>query len=147
MDRRSDSAGAKPVAATTGPAAVDVRRAVGPAAWCALEVLPATPADGGEPWIVNSLMRDVAVRLGVAPNTVQPFLAALRDAGLIAVIKGRGCAGRYGASPHRLTIDASVLGRQTREPLIASSPRPAPQSRVASKPAVARGQQLVLQPS
>ena len=148
MARRPDPNGAKPVAVTVGPAAVDVRRAVGPGAWCALEVLAATPADdGGEPWIVHSSVRDVAVRLGVAPNTAQRALAVLRDAGLVTVIQGRASAGRFGASAYRLTVDMSVLTRQPREPLTPTCSMLAPQPRPASKPAAVCGQQLALLPS
>ena len=135
------------VAVTVGAAAADVRRAVGPTAWCALEVLAATPADDGELWIVRSSVRDVAARLGVAPNTAQRALAVLREAGLVTAIQGREHGGRFGATAYRLTVDPSVLCRQTREPLVASSPMLAPQPRVAAKPAVDLGQQLVLLPS
>jgi hypothetical protein len=147
MDRQPDVAGGAPVAVTIGAAAGVVRRAVGPTAWCALEVLAATPADDGELWVVRSSVRDVAARLGVAPNTAQRALGVLRDAGLITVIQGRACAGRFGVGAYRLTVDPSVLGRPTREPLTASSPTFAPRPRLASKPAVARGQQLALLPS
>lgn len=132
---------------TIGPAAVDVRRAVGLTAWCALEVLAATPADDGDPWMVRSSVRDVALRLGVAPNTAQRALAVLRDGGLIVAIQGRVNGGRFGSGVYRLTVDTSVLTRQTREPLISSGPTRVPQPRVASKPAVAHGQQLTLLPS
>src|SRR5215207_8678714 len=143
MDRRADPTGARPVAVTIGPAAVDVRRAVGPTAWCAIELLAATPADDGEPWIVWSSVRDVAVRLGVAPNTAQRGLAALRAAGLIVVVQVRESAGRFGASGYRLTVDPDLLHRQTRESLFTSHPTIASQPRVASKPAAPRGEQLV----
>ena len=87
MDRRPDPTAATPVAVTIGPAAGDVRRAIGLTAWCALELLATAPAQNDEPWIVHSSVRDIAVRLGVAPNTAQRALAALRDVGLISAIK------------------------------------------------------------
>jgi DNA-binding transcriptional ArsR family regulator len=147
MDRRPEATGAAPVAVTVGAAAADVRRAVGPAAWCALEVLAATPVESGETWAAESSVRDVAARLGVAPNTAQRAISALRDAGLITVIQGRAFGGRFGPSVYRLTVETNVLRRETREPLTASSPRLAPQPRVESKAAVDRGQQLALLPS
>jgi hypothetical protein len=147
MDRPTDPTAAGPVVVTIGPAAGDVRRAIGLTAWCALELLAATPAENGEPWVVHSSVRDVAERLGVAPNTAQRALAALRDVGLISAIQGRERAGRFASSAYRLTIDTSVLTRLTREPLMLSTPTRFTQPRVASTPHVIRGQQLSLLPS
>ncbi len=138
---------AAPVAVTIGTAAGDIRRAVGPSAWCALEVLAATPVDDGELWVVRSSVRAVAARLSVASNTAQRALAVLRGAGLITAIQDREHGGRFGGIAYRLTVDPSVLCRQTHEPLVASIPRLASQPRLAASPAVARGQQLVLLPS
>jgi hypothetical protein len=136
-----------PLAVTIGAEAVEVRHAVGLTAWCALEVLAARPADDGEPWVVHSSVRDVAVRLGIAPNTAERASVALRDAGLVTAIQGRESAGRFGPTVYRLTVHASVLSRQTREPLTVSTPTPAPLPRVGSKPVVDGGQQLALLPS
>ena len=101
-----------PVAVTVGPAAADVRRAVGPTAWCALEVLAATPADDGERWVVRSSVRDVAARLGVAPNTAQRALGVLREAGLITAVQA--AAARRSVRRDRLPVDRrpDVLGRR-----------------------------------
>jgi hypothetical protein len=71
----------------------------------------------------------------------------LRDIGLIAAVQGRARTGRFGACAYQLTVDPSVLVRQTIEPVTASTPTPAPQPRVTSKPAPFLGQQLVLLPS
>jgi DNA-binding transcriptional ArsR family regulator len=100
MDRRPDAAAVVgvPVAVMVGREAGDVRRAIGPTAWCALEVLATTPADDGELWVVRSSVRDVAARLGVAPNTAQRALAVLRDAGLVTVIQDREHGGRFGGT-------------------------------------------------
>jgi hypothetical protein len=132
---------------TVGAAAADVRRIVGLTARCALEVLAATPADDGEPWVVESSVRDVAALVGVAPNTAQRALAVLRRAGLIDAVQRRGFAGRFGVSAYQLTVDPNVICRQTSESITASGPMTAFHRRVASKPAVALGQQLVLLPS
>ena len=103
MDRQPDVTDAVPVAVTIGAAAADVRRAVGLTAWCALEVLAATPAESGEPWAVGSSVRDVAARLGVAPNTAQRAIGVLRDARLVTVIQGRAFAGRVRSE--RVSVD------------------------------------------
>ena len=144
MDRRPDAAADAPVAVTVGAAAGDVRLAVGPLAWCALEVLAAVPAVDGERWVVWSSVRDVAARLGVAPNTAQRALGVLRDAGLVTAIQDREHGGRFGGTTYRLTVDESVLCRQTCEPLIASRPMVALQPCSPAKPVVAVGEQLVL---
>jgi hypothetical protein len=147
MDRQLDATGASPVAVTVGAAAGGVRREVGLTAWCALEVLAATPAVDGDLWVVGSSVRDAATRLGIATNTAQRALGVLRGAGLITVIQGRAFAGRFAASAYRLTVDTKVLRRELPDPLTARSSRLAAQPRVASKPAADRGQQLALLPS
>jgi DNA-binding transcriptional ArsR family regulator len=98
-------------------------------------------------WIVQGSVRGVAARLGVAPNTAQRALAALRKAGLINAMQERERGGRFGGTVYRLTVDQSVLVRHTRHALGVNTPMIAPQPRVASKPVVALGQQLVLLPS
>ena len=147
MDRRSDPSGANPVAVTIGPGAAHVRRAVGATAWCALEVLCTTPAEVGGPWIVRSSVRDVAARLGIATNTAQRGLAALRNAGVIAAVQSRDCSGRFASGAYRLTVDANVLSRPTRESHDASNPTHSSRSHVAAKPTADRSQQLQLLPS
>jgi DNA-binding transcriptional ArsR family regulator len=147
MDRRPDVTRAAAVAVSIGAAAADVRRAVGPTAWCALEVLAATAADDGELWIVRSSVRDIAAHLGVAPNTAQRALGVLRGSGLVAATQDREHGGRFGATAYRLTVDPSVLGRQTTEPRAARPPILDAQLCVAAKPVVALGEQLVLLPS
>jgi hypothetical protein len=139
------------VTVTIGSAAAGLRRALGPAAWCALEVVATTPSDGDDdPWTVRSSVRSIASRMGVATNTAQRALAVLRDEGLIASAQGRGDAGRFGNSAYRLTIDADVMSRP-RAPRPASS-RTSRRRRVGPKPpaavkAVESGEQLVLLPS
>jgi hypothetical protein len=147
MDRRSDGTGGWPAVVTIGEAAAEVRRAVGPTAWCALEVLAGAPVEVDERWIVRSSVREVAVRLGVATNTAQRALAALREAGVIAAGQGRDCSGRFGSGAYRLAVDANVLSRPAREPIVASTPTPSSRPRVAAKPAADRSQQLELLPS
>lgn len=140
------------VAVTIGAAAEGLRRTLGPAAWCALEVLATTPSDGDDdPWTVRSSIRMVAGRMGVATNTAQRALTVLRDAGLIAGAQGRRDTGRFGPCTYRVTVDADVMNRQPRAPRLPSSEasqprRVGPRSPAAVK-AVESGQQLVLLPS
>jgi hypothetical protein len=143
MDRRPDAAVNAPDAVIVGAAAKEVRLALGPLASCALEVLAAVPTVDGERWVV----REVAARLGVAPNTAQRALGVLREGGLFTAIQGREHGGRFGGTAYRLTVDGSVLCRQRCEPLIASRPMVALQPCSPAKPVVAVGEQLVLLPS
>lgn len=77
----------------------------------------------------------------------QRALGVLRESGLVAATQDREHGGRFGGTAHRLTVDPSVLGRQTSEPLAARPPILDAQPCVAVKPVVAVGEQLVLLPS
>jgi hypothetical protein len=118
MDTRADTAPTdepadETVAVIVGAAAAPVRRNLGPAAWCALEVLATEPAaDGGDVWIVSSSVRTLAARMGVAKNTGQRALTALRKAGFVASIQHRDSTGKFGQSAYRLNVAADVLSRQ-----------------------------------
>ena len=121
MDRRPDAAADAPVAVTVGAAAEEVRRAVGPLAWCALEVLAAVPAVDGERWVVRSSVREVAAasRRGAEHRAARARGAPRgrpRHRGA-----GSRARGRFGGTAYRLTVDQSVLCRQTCEPLIAAA--------------------------
>jgi hypothetical protein len=115
MDRRvdADPGGAlTPASAvlTIGAAAEIRRRALGPVAWAALEVLATSPSAGdGERWVVRASIRTVASRLGVAVNTAQRALCVLRDAKLIEHVPARAGTGRFDAASYRLEIPADVL--------------------------------------
>ena len=157
MDLRADGTttgdGPDAVVVIVGAGATRARAILGPVAWCALEVLATTPADdGGDAWIVTGSVRTVAARMGVAKNTAQRALTALRDAGLVASIQRRGGSGEFASCAYRLNVDADVLSRQpptpsTVESQAVQSRRVLPKSPVALKAAVEIGQQLVLLPS
>lgn len=132
-------------AVVVGTAAHDVRRAVGPTSWCVLEVLAATPADSGEPWVVPSSVRHVAAQLGIAANTAQRALAVLRDAGLVTPSQRRELAGRFGGGTYVLTVDSDVLDRRVLESVsVAQPPVAAPRPRAAAAPVLHHGEQLAL---
>jgi DNA-binding transcriptional ArsR family regulator len=141
------------VVVTVGAAAADIRRSLGPVAWCALEVLAMSPPeDGTDTWIVSSSVRMLASGMGVAKNTAQRALAVLRGARLVESIQRRSATGEYGSCSYCLNVDADVLSRQPQTSPATSSQ--AVQSRrvlakrpVAVKAAVEVGQQLALLPS
>jgi hypothetical protein len=137
------------VGVVVGATAEDVRRAVGPTAWCALEVLatsPSTGDDDGE--TVRSCVRELATRIGVSTNTAQRALVALRRAGLVEFVQRRDVGGRFGDSSYRLSIADDVL---TRQALDAPSPRrragrPGSRSVALAPPVGGFAEQLVLLP-
>jgi DNA-binding transcriptional ArsR family regulator len=157
MDPRADGTttgdGPDAVAVIVGPGARNARAILGPVAWCALEVLAATPADDGDDaWVVSGSVRTVAAHMGVAKNTAQRALTALRKSGLVTSIQRRGRTGEFAAGAYRLDVDADVLSRQPRTPPAVGSQTV--QSRrllrkvpVEAKAIVEIGQQLVLIPS
>lgn len=140
------------MAVMVGAEAADVRRSVGPAAWCALEVLAASPlAEDGDTWIVRSSVRELASQMGIAKITAQRALCVLRHAELIEFVQRRSAVGRFGSCAYRLDVSADVLHHRPRRPSMESSsavsavgvPRKAP---VPAKAPAVSGQQLVLLP-
>lgn len=131
-----------------GPSAAATRRVLGPLAWSALEVLATRPPQLGDRSVVAMSVRALAVELGVATNTAQRALRALREAGLVEHAQGRADGGRFIASGYRLAIPNDVLcveeagHASIEQPLRSARKRP-----TASKPVPSLGQQLVLLPS
>ena len=87
------------LAGTRGP---EVRRRVGPVAWCALECLAGRPVVDGA---VEASVRSIADELGVAKNTAHRAIATLARAGLVEAMQGRAGNGRYGGGRYRLRVD------------------------------------------
>jgi DNA-binding transcriptional MocR family regulator len=86
-----------------GQSAAEVRREVGPVAWCALECLFEHSTDGGRSSVAS--VRAVAAELGVAKNTAHRALASLARAGLIEAVQSRDGAGRFQSGRYRLHVD------------------------------------------
>jgi DNA-binding transcriptional ArsR family regulator len=149
MARRADPATTTLV---VGSAAADVRRSVGPTAWCVLEQLATSaPSQVAESWIVRSSVRELAVQLGVAKNTAQRALLRLRRARLVAFAQPRDPSGRFDSSSYRLDIPDDVLSRQPapRRGVARSLPGSTSGSRrrvVAESPVGGYVEQLVLLP-
>ena len=113
MDQRTD--GQTPGDLIVGAAAAELRRSLGPSAWCALEVLATTPSSpGADSWTVHCSVRELATRMGVAKNTAQRALTTLRRACLVELVQRREADGRFDASVYRLTIPDGVFDREPR---------------------------------
>jgi len=100
-----------------GGRAAELRRQVGPTAWCALECLVERSPDGRTS---EASVRAVAADLGVAKNTAHRAIATLARAGLVESVQRRGGTGRfepgrYVLHLHELTATTS-LARAPRRP-------------------------------
>ncbi len=94
-----------------GPDASELRRRLGSTAWCALEELTAAAraSEDRRDVVVEMTVRDVAAELGVAHNTAQRALGALRAAGFVASTQRRASAGRFAAGAYLLRVPPDVL--------------------------------------
>jgi DNA-binding transcriptional MocR family regulator len=91
---------------TLGAGAPQLRRQLGPTAWCALEVLAASiDADGD----AHASVRTVAAELGVAVNTAQRAIGRLRRAGIVEHAQRRSVDGHFAAATYRLEIPTDVF--------------------------------------
>ena len=111
----------RPASLIVGAAAAEVRRSLGPSAWCALEVLATTPpSPSADSWTVHCSVRELATRMGVAKNTAQRALTTLRRACLVELAQRREADGRFDASVYRLTVPDGVFDREPRQAPVAS---------------------------
>jgi len=112
----------------------ETRRSLGPLAWAALEALvtDAQPRDGAA--VVDTSVRQLAARLGVAKNTAHRALVALRNAGLLEPQQERSTSGRFTSGAYRLAVAPSILRLVVEaavpsaapQPVRSRAPRPAP---------------------
>ena len=122
----------EPARLTIGPGADAVRRAVGPTAWAALEVLAAR-ADTRH-GVVEANVRHTAAALGLSKNAAHRAIRRLVDAGLIAPTQRRATDGRYLTGEYRLTIPPDVLTvTSVTEPVLPESRANAPRRRRADR--------------
>jgi DNA-binding IclR family transcriptional regulator len=96
-----------------GDGAMNARRVLGPSAWAALETLASVAVERGGEQVATSSVRDVALVLGVAPNTAHRAIRRLIAAGLVEPDQQRTADGRFLAGTYRLTIPADVLDLQS----------------------------------
>ncbi|MGE3835139.1 MAG: helix-turn-helix domain-containing protein [Acidimicrobiia bacterium] len=95
----------------TGGRAAELRRQVGPTAWCALECLLERSPDGRTS---EASVRAVAADLGVAKNTAHRAIATLARSGLVEAVQRRGNAGRF--EPGRYVLHLHELTAPTPPP-------------------------------
>jgi DNA-binding transcriptional ArsR family regulator len=99
-------------AVLVSPTAGDVRRAVGPVAWCALEYLAASPCQRhGDANTVLASVRSLADGLRVSKSTAHRALTVLRVAGLVEPLQSRSDAGRFETGCYRLAVSPAVVAR------------------------------------
>jgi DNA-binding transcriptional MocR family regulator len=123
----------------------ETRRSLGPLSWAALEALvtDAHPSEDGG--VVNTSVRQLAGRLGVAKNTAHRAFVALREAGFLEPHQSRSTSGQFAAGAYRLTVAPSIL-RPVAELVAPSGPAQAVRSRAARR-APSPSRQLSLLPS
>ena len=131
---------------TLGPAAVEMRRRLGPVAWCALETIVEHVQPSAEGGCAAVSVRTIAAELGVADNTAHRALRRLVLAGVVERRQARAGHGRFAAGTYRLTIGPDVL-RATIEATTPAAPpvqQPKPPRPRQLSPVV---EQLVLLPN
>jgi hypothetical protein len=116
------------------PAVCDLRRALGPMPWVALEVLASRSHEIDGVIVAFLSVRALAAGLGVAKDTAARALGTLRTKGVIALCQSRTPLGHFAARSYMI-VTPDVLGigpSGAPEPAKASStarpskPRPRP---------------------
>ncbi len=85
----------------------EVRRLIGPVAWCVLEVCVAAVDTGSPDRRVVASVRSIAAGLGVSKNTAARALVVLRRAGLLRTQRQERPNGRFGPG-HYVLITPNV---------------------------------------
>lgn len=107
----------------------ELRRELGPVAWCALECLVERSDDGRTS---ATTVRAVATDLGVAKNTAHRAMTALASAGLIEPEQRRGRDGKF--EPGRYVLHLGDLLGTMPTPTPSRTSRPARRAPTAAPP-------------
>ena len=94
---------------TLGDAAPWLRRTIGPVPWSVLEAIAEQAHDDRGRTVSCRSVRDLAVDLRLANDTVARALRRLADTGLVAHEADRESSGRFGAGRYVLTLPPSVF--------------------------------------
>lgn len=108
-------------------ASSEVRRALGPAGWSAMEVLALRSErqpDGA--WVATLGVRELAGLLGVGRDAAACALVALRDHGLVSAAQHRAGKGRFDGTRHTILLPLDVER--------APSPKTRPRASRATQP-------------
>ena len=105
-----------------------LRRRLGPLAWCALECLLERSSGG----VAQVSVRALAGELGVAKNTAHRAVAALRRAGLIDHVQGRRADGRF--QPGRYRLSPGISATDVPSTALVRAPRHAPPPASSTSP-------------
>jgi hypothetical protein len=113
---------------TLGPAAPEVRRAVGPIAWAVLECLAAGCVDREGETVSYESVRGIADFLDLAKDTVARALRRLIAEQFVTYVASRADDGRFSSSHYRLTLPPDLFAESVHEST-PEPPKPNKQSR------------------
>jgi DNA-binding IclR family transcriptional regulator len=105
-----------------GPDGAELRRQVGPCAWCVLEVLTASAQPTAAGLIADASVRTIAADLDIAKGTAHRALTALRRAGLVTALQDRDPTGRYAPGTYRITAPATAITLPSSAPADLAAP-------------------------
>ncbi|MGE0705340.1 MAG: hypothetical protein AB7P22_15540 [Vicinamibacterales bacterium] len=105
-----------------GPAAVEIRRALGAIAWVVLEHLRAVAETCDDGSVSHESVRGIATELDLANDTVARALRRLAAAGLTEYGPSRSLDGRFSRSHSRLTFPADLFLSPVRSPRVVEAP-------------------------
>ena len=91
------------------PAAVELRRQVGPTAWVVLEATVAHTVGVAGVLTACVSARSLASELGLAKNTTARALSVLRDAGVLTVVQARDSRGSFTAGCYVVSLTGRSL--------------------------------------
>lgn len=127
---------------TLGPAAAEIRRALGPMTWVVLEHLGATAEHCAGESVSHESVRGIACELDLAKDTVARALRRLADAGLVEYVLSRSLDGRFTRSHYRLSFPAHLFLAPGESSSVVDAP-PSPAAPTRRRPP-ARAEQLSL---
>jgi DNA-binding transcriptional MocR family regulator len=108
MRRSTDAPSANAV--TVLPGAAHLRRAIGPTAWVVLEALvQSADSTATDDFMTRQSIRDLAVELGLAKDTVARAVRVLREVGLLSHTQGRGNAGVFEPGRYVISLPNDVF--------------------------------------
>jgi hypothetical protein len=87
---------------------LELRRRLGPTAWMVFEELLCSSMSVGDERRASVSVRSLAVRLGLAKDTVARAINRLNRAGLVTTTQSRASSGTFSTATYRLTLPAPI---------------------------------------